>query len=590
MGHLWQHRPAWRVLDTEFNFGKRLLSTWRAWQQDARRPRTLHYVAISAQPCCPRDLFGRDDRAVDPPSEVLVQTLRAQWIGLLPGFHRFALDQGRVIFTLCVGNATELLLAQHFEADAVELSVPDRSASGLPWFVKALTRCCRRGTTIAVHDNGAANMSGLTAALSQCGFAMQPVPLHTDQGNPAQWVGQFDPPWTLKNTRQGPSITALPIQRCAVIGAGVAGASVAAALARRGWQVRVLDQAAKPAAGASGLPAGLVAPHVSRDDCALSRLSRAGVRLMLQQARELLQIDQDWAPTGVLERQIGGTPKLPKLWPQAGQQWFENYVDPNTDESLAPGVWHLQGAWLKPAALVNAWLKQPGVSFQGHSQVTNLRRQGAVWELRNPAGELLCSAERVVIANACGAFDLLQEMKHQQEDLCGLWQHLPTKQGMRGMLSWSVHQAGTTAAFPPFPVNGSGSMVPRIPVNVGQAWFMGASYQPDSQVERDDQTNHASNLAHLRQLLPSLAAQLAPAFDTGSLNHWKGTRCVTADRLPAVGPLEACEQPSLWLCAGMGSRGLSFSVLCAELLAAQFGAEPWPVEVKLARMLNALRV
>jgi tRNA 5-methylaminomethyl-2-thiouridine biosynthesis bifunctional protein len=39
----------------------------------------------------------------------------------------------------------------------------------------------------------------------------------------------------------------------------------------------------------------------------------------------------------------------------------------------------------------------------------------------------------------------------------------------------------------------------------------------------------------------------------------------------------------------MGSRGLSFSVLCAELLAARLGAEPLPVEASLARVLHALR-
>jgi tRNA 5-methylaminomethyl-2-thiouridine biosynthesis bifunctional protein len=47
--------------------------------------------------------------------------------------------------------------------------------------------------------------------------------------------------------------------------------------------------------------------------------------------------------------------------------------------------------------------------------------------------------------------------------------------------------------------------------------------------------------------------------------------------------------PSLWLSTAMGSRGLTFAMLCAELLAAQLGAEPWPVEVRLARFLNALR-
>jgi hypothetical protein len=34
---------------------------------------------------------------------------------------------------------------------------------------------------------------------------------------------------------------------------------------------------------------------------------------------------------------------------------------------------------------------------------------------------------------------------------------------------------------------------------------------------------------------------------------------------------------------------LSFSVLCAELLAARMGAEPLPVEANLAKSLYALR-
>ena len=550
----------------------------------------MHYVAISAQPCRAQDLLDQNDgNAADSSLAPLARVLRAQCFGLLPGFHRLVLDHGQVILTLCVGGVLDMLRAQHFEADAIELSDPHTSPSELAWFLKALVRCCRRGTALIVDDQSASSREELSDALCQCGFVLRPAQLHTSQEKPAQIVGQFDPSWTIKTTRQVSMTCALPIERCAVIGAGVAGASVAAALARRGWRVRVLDQAVAPAAGASGLPVGLVVPHVSSDDCALSRLSRAGVRLMLQQARELLTMNQDWAPTGVLERQIDGTPKLPKLWPQVGLEWSEYFNDSHADDPLTPAIWHHQGAWLKPAALINAWLRWPGVTFQGNSQVANLRRQDKVWELRNATGELLCCAERVVFANACGAFDLLQNMKQHHTDWSGLWPHLPAKQGMRGMLSWGLHQAHTAAQFPPFPVNGSGSVVPRIPSDRGEAWFMGSSYQPESQPERADQTNHIGNLAHLTQLLPSLAAQLAPAFEAGTLNHWKGTRCVTADRLPAVGPLENCAQPSLWLCAGMGSRGLSFSVLCAELLAAQFGAEPLPVEARLARNLNALR-
>ena len=63
----------------------------------------------------------------------------------------------------------------------------------------------------------------------------------------------------------------------------------AASLARRGWQVQVLDAATAPAGGASGLPLGLFAPHLSPDDNVFSRVSRSGVRAMLQQSQALLQ-------------------------------------------------------------------------------------------------------------------------------------------------------------------------------------------------------------------------------------------------------------------------------------------------------------
>ena len=47
--------------------------------------------------------------------------------------------------------------------------------------------------------------------------------------------------------------------------------------------------------------------------------------------------------------------------------------------------------------------------------------------------------------------------------------------------------------------------------------------------------------------------------------------------------------PCVWMSAGMGSRGLTYAVLGAELLAAQLGGEPLPVAASLARLLVAAR-
>jgi tRNA 5-methylaminomethyl-2-thiouridine biosynthesis bifunctional protein len=121
------------------------------------------------------------------------------------------------------------------------------------------------------------------------------------------------------------------------------------------------------------------------------------------------------------------------------------------------------------------------------------------------------------------------------------------------------------------------------------AWYVGSSYQPATRAEALDAKNHAANFGRLQKLLPALAQTLAQPFAGGHLQAWKNTRCVTSDRLPVVGPLYPGANPSLWICAGMGSRGMSFAVLCAQLLAARWGAEPLPVEAGLAQSLTALR-
>ena len=575
----WSGLPVWRVLETRFGLGQHFLSLWQRWRDDPQRPQRLHCVCITDAPPSLGEILGASPDNAQ--RQALACELEPHWRGLLPGFHRINLDGGRFILTLCVGDTTAMLREQQFLADAVVL--PDEvGASPLwdIWAIKALARCCRRGTSLTLAAGAPVSASDLR----QCGFeTSQPeVPQH--------WL--FNPRWALKNTRNSPLTEAPQVGRCAIIGAGLAGASVAAALAQRGWQVQVFDEGAAPASGASGLPVGLVVPHVSADDCALSRLSRAGVRLMLQQARSLLQKGQDWDATGVLERRLDGSRGVPAEWPQAGRDGCE----PCTFNE-APAVWHSQAAWLKPAHMVRAWLAQPGVVFQGRAKVASLQKLTHGWALLDEAGRELGRADRVVFANAGGAAPLLNAMQATLPAGALNLAQLPAMHGMRGQLSWGKHtsQASACHAFPAFPVNGSGSVIPWIPLDTPangtpeQTWFVGSSYQPEHKPELADASNHQSNLAHLQQLLPTLGQALGQTFEKGDVNTWKSTRCVTLDRLPLVGPLNHEDHASLWICAGMGSRGLTFSVLCAELLAARWGNEPWPVSASLAQSLNALR-
>jgi tRNA 5-methylaminomethyl-2-thiouridine biosynthesis bifunctional protein len=47
--------------------------------------------------------------------------------------------------------------------------------------------------------------------------------------------------------------------------------------------------------------------------------------------------------------------------------------------------------------------------------------------------------------------------------------------------------------------------------------------------------------------------------------------------------------PGIWINVGMGSRGLSFAALCAELVASRMDGGPLPISATLARSLDSLR-
>jgi len=554
-------QPAWRVLDTRFD-PARLFALWQSWQDEAQRPRVLHVVALTATAPSVEALHA----VTTSEQAALADELLAQWTGLLPGQHRLSLAEGRLQLTLCIGERQTLLREQQFEADAVFL---DSAQPWDRWSLNALARCCRRGTRLAFDTLG----PDAHKLLPESGFVLE------------AHYARYDPPWDLKTSRETLRTEAAAPGTCVVVGAGLAGASVAAALARRGWWVQVLDTAPEPAAGASGLPAGLLVPHVSSDDSPRSRLTRAGLRLMRAEAQRLLQAGLDWAASGVLEQRLDGNTGLPAPWPVEGQEITHlapTGTEPwRTGMAAVPALWHAQAAWIKPARLVQAWLKHSGVSFRGNTKVDRLQRAGTMWQLLDREGRMLTSASHVVLANAADAPRLLAPL-----DLDAA---LPALQEMRGVMSSGLRQPGDESALPPVPVNGLGSLIPAVPTEDGLAWYAGATYEDATQPTATASEHHRTNLDKLRTLLPAAAQALAPSFAPDTARGWGGTRCVSADRLPLVGPLEEGLQPTLWISAAMGSRGLSFAMLCAELLAARLGAEPWPVETTLGKSLDVRR-
>ncbi len=520
----------------------------------------LHHVAL----CSDSYQNATSDADLTP----LAEQLDAQLWGLLPGFHRLVFERGQVLLTVCVGDIQTLLKQQQFEADSVFLDTTALANLDTLYTVKAIARLCRRGAAFAMSHSDASLQTALQTALKQCGF---------DVKQPDGLQAVYNPAWRSKK-----SPVAIQPGTCVVIGAGLAGAAVASSLARRGWTVTVLDAASQPASGASSLPAGLLVPHTSPDDSPLSRLSRGGVRTTLQQARAVLKHGTDWGHTGVLQRDLDGSLNLPPAWAvdasHAASDWCTS-ASPRTLSAAglppgSPALWHVQAGWVKPASLVKAWLATPGIAWRGGAKVAQLKQAQDGWQVLDAAGELVAHADMVLISAGFASQDLAATAGAAPPDL----------QAIRGQVTFGLQN--DSDPLPPFPINGNGGLIPAITTPDGPLWLMGASYERDVEQPAIKPQDHADNLTRLQTLLPLAADALADQFSPEHAQGWAGIRCATPNRLPLVMPLDAA---GLWLCTGMGSRGLSFAALCAELLAAQVHGEPLPVEKRLAQAMQQVK-
>ena len=612
--------PQWRLLDTRWDAGQRFLAQWAAWRADPARPRLLHYIAlqVSAESAAAvrRAAADNGDAALQP----LADTLQAQLWGLLPGLHRIALDGGQVLLTLCVGgDALEWLRQQAWTVDTIffdGLSADknaDKNADNPQHTAKALARSAHRGTQLVALDADPTQAEWL----QRSGFVWQPP--QSAYSQPPRHA-TYQPHWQLRTTRKptGAYVPPTPA-RCIVIGAGLAGAASAASLARRGWQVQVLDSAAAPASGASGLPVGLFAPHLSADDNLFARVSRSGVRALLQYCEygdtgeaspALLQKGVDWQASGVLERRPADRLGLATNWMDGpGTDWCRPASAATLQAAGVPldtsACWHARAGWVRPARLVAALLAQPGIEWRGHAHVAQIKQikqipqhprlpgsdSAPVWHVLDAQGRTLAEAELIVLAAGPACNALLAAVEAVDASLPPL-SPLPL-QSVRGQLSWGLQDA-QAVGLPPFPVNGGGGLVAHVPQpEGGLAWHMGSTFERDVDQlplsPAEEAAAHATNQQRLQALLPGAALALQAAFAPTAVQAWAGVRCTAHDRLPIVGAINAAALPGLWVCTAMGARGLTRALLCGELLAAQLHGEPLPAEARLAQAMSVQR-
>jgi tRNA 5-methylaminomethyl-2-thiouridine biosynthesis bifunctional protein len=220
---------------------------------------------------------------------------------------------------------------------------------------------------------------------------------------------------------------------------------------------------------------------------------------------------------------------------------------------------------------VRLWLRARGVRFCGGKRVAHIAPDGASWVLRDASDQELGRATLLVVAAALGSAALLNAKVQLQP--------------VRGQVTWAPRAEDDARALPPFPVNGHGHFLPRVPLVERDAWITGSTYGPGDSDESLRSEDNGANLERVREVMPQAAEVMQAAFERKEINGWSGVRCASRDRRPVLGAIA----PGLWISTAMGSRGLTFAALCAELMAARLHGEPLPLEQRLAQALDLSR-
>ncbi|WP_409365767.1 bifunctional tRNA (5-methylaminomethyl-2-thiouridine)(34)-methyltransferase MnmD/FAD-dependent 5-carboxymethylaminomethyl-2-thiouridine(34) oxidoreductase MnmC [Halomonas sp. PAMB 3264] len=592
----WREPRAFVIGETGFGTGLNVLSAWACFEKHAQAGARLHLLSTEKYPM-PVEALSRALNAW-PSLSHYADALCARWPAPVAGIHRLHLSE-RVTLDLHFGDTTERLTLLDGRVDAWFLDGFAPSKNPAMWqdaLFEAMAARSHPGATFATFTCAGIVKRGLKAA----GFAIRKVP---GFGRKREMLaGEIDHPPVDNRRHHTPWFTpqALqPVAHVAVIGAGLAGACTAAALARRGVKVSVFEREA-PGAGGSGNRQGALYVKLAVETNRQSRFYLAGLLYSARWLGGLHGSEAFWSPCGVVQlatsdkeasrqRRFLARHPLGDAVVQAHQGGLATLAGVTGETEHA--LFYPQAGWARPQKLCQALLDHPRITLK-KAEVSALEADASGWRLTlgdNTAYE----ADQVVIACAhqANAFTQTQTLALQK---------------VRGQVSSLALPEGVSA--PSRVVCAGGYVCPPVE---GVLTF-GASFVPNDG-ERDlREADHQRNIDELKAALPEWVEALERAsgpLTPARLSGRAAIRAASPDKTPYAGPVPNAEawqrdyaalskdasrvapipgahHPGLWVSAAHGSRGLASAPLCAEVIASRMLNEPLPVEAALADHLH----
>ncbi|WP_157237003.1 bifunctional tRNA (5-methylaminomethyl-2-thiouridine)(34)-methyltransferase MnmD/FAD-dependent 5-carboxymethylaminomethyl-2-thiouridine(34) oxidoreductase MnmC [Endozoicomonas elysicola] len=565
--------------ETGFGTGLNFLCAWQLFLENAPNDCSLNFISTEKYPLKPDDMhkaLGAFEELSHLTHE-MVSAYKLDPENINLQFFDSASNKS-IHLSVLIGDVLDTLPRINKKVDAWFLDGfspaknPDMWQPGLFQTLKAKSH---EQTTYATFTAARLVRDGLTNA----GFSVTRQPgfgkkrdMISGQLIPSSGLPTATKPWFAPARHQNPDKNAI------IIGGGLAGCSTARSLAKRGWQVTILEQHDSLAREASGNPQGVLYAKLSADNTPLSQFIVKGYHYTLSLLKTLEVQEWSsflWQQCGVIQLAIDE--KTNRRYQALDTQHPDTLLKYLDDQQLSeiagltvnsPGLYFPEAGWVNPPAFCRALANHPNIKVVTNTVVTGLEASEQGWIINTRDEALKCKT--VVIAQGTASHQL------------PLLDYLPLK-AIRGQITQV--KATTESQQLASCVCGEGYIAPAI----DDAHTMGATFHFKDNSTEVREADHKENLAMQAEHFPAMYQSLggSEATVTGGRT---GFRCTTPDYLPVVGPvvntdrfleiyaplrknskLLITETPDyldgLYITAGHGSRGMISCPIAGETLA-----------------------
>lgn len=591
---LWHETRPFVIGETGFGTGRNVLTAWQVFAQVAPVSARLHIVSFERHPLAKHDLEALWVK--HPELTRYTQRLTKLWPVPLRGTHRLQLDR-RVTLDLVLEDIESGLTGFDGQVDA--------------WFLDgfAPVRNPTMWSQSVFHKLAAASRPEATFATYTCarvvrdnaasaGFNWHKRPgagrkremlcgqLATDQCTTHISQHRCDRPWY----KPAPVIAAGPI---AIIGAGIAGATTAEALARRGYSCDIYDPFGGPGGASANAQAALYI-RLATDGDIRTRFYLAALTYTQRWLADFDPQRQYWSDCGLLQlaRNDHEAARQKRCIEQLGPPAaIVRYIDAETAahtaaiplaDTVRGALFYPESGWVCPDALCRQLLASSGARIH-QTSVNTLQRQDNHWRLSCDNGETGDYAQ-IILACAHHAGNLSPD--------------LPPLDTARGQIS--AFATNSMTAFPATVICGRGHVMP---VYHNQL-HVGASFKPNANDAQPRAEEDQANLDMLAEITPALAQQIgSPTTSRVAF------RCTGHNRMPYAGAIPDTQawrrdyaalaldarrainipgayQAGLWANVAHGANGMVSAPLAAEIIAAQISGEPSPLPINIVDALH----